>query len=117
MDFYCEQVLSGKLGIKPILETEHVFAFHHTNPYWPVHVVVIPKRHIGSLASLSATDVPIVNEMLAVAAELCWKLTEEYGGCRLSTNCGDHQTTKHLHFYIHSGARLRDEHGNPLPPA
>lgn len=114
MDFYCEEVLSGKLGIQPIMETGEVFAFHHTRPYWPIHIVVIPKRHIASLAVLSPEEMPIVQEMLAVAAEVCRKVTEEHGGCRLSTNCGDHQTTKHLHFYIHSGPRLRDEHGNLL---
>ena len=115
MDFYCDQVLSGRIAVERITETEQVLAFHHTQPYWPVHIVVIPKRHISSLAALEEGEMAIVQEMLTLAAEICRDVTAKEGGCRLSTNCGDHQTTKHLHFYIHSGSRLRDEHGIPIP--
>ncbi len=115
MDFYCDQVLSGRTSVEVVTETTRVLAFHHTQPYWPVHVVVIPKQHIASFVALEEGEMSIVQEMMEVAAELCRKITTEHGGCRLSTNCGDHQTTKHLHFYIHSGERIRDVHGNPLP--
>jgi histidine triad (HIT) family protein len=114
MDFYCAEVLSGKMAVQRLVETDHVLAFHHTQPYWPVHIVIIPKRHISSLAALEPADFPVVHELLAVAADLCKQVTQEHGGCRLSSNCGDHQSTKHLHFYIHSGARLRDVQGNPI---
>jgi histidine triad (HIT) family protein len=74
----------------------------------------VPKRHISSLAELQPDDVPIVQEMLSIAADLCRSVTAKHGGCRLSTNCGDHQSTPHLHFYIHSGTRLRHEDGAPI---
>ncbi len=57
-----------------------------------------------------------VHEMLAVSAQLCKEIVASHGGCRLSTNSGEYQTTKHLHFYIHSGTRLRDEHGTAITP-
>src|SRR5208282_5295863 len=66
MDFYCEQVLSGRVPVQRLAETEHVLAFHHTQPYWPVHIVIIPKRHIESLAALDEADLPIVHEMLTL---------------------------------------------------
>lgn len=116
MDFYCDQVLNGKVPVQKVVETDQVLAFHHTQPYWPVHLVIIPKKHIGSLATLEADDLPIVNEMLRVAADLCRQVTEEHGGCRLSTNSGHYQSTKHLHFYIHTAARLRNEDGSPVVP-
>jgi histidine triad (HIT) family protein len=116
MDFYCDEVLSGKTPVTVVAETGAVLAFEHTRPYWPVHVVVIPKQHIASLAALKEGEMEVVREMMEVAAALCRELTAKYGGCRLSTNCGDHQTTKHLHFYIHSGERIRDVHGNPIHP-
>jgi histidine triad (HIT) family protein len=115
-DFYCDEILTGAVPVDRIAETNDVLAFHHTRPYWPVHIVVIPKRHIASLAALSPDDLPIVQEMLFIAADLCRRVTSEHGGCRLSTNCGDHQSTPHLHFYIHSGPRLRLEDGTPLSP-
>lgn len=111
MDFYCDQILSGLVPVERVAETGHVLAFHHTQPYWPVHLVVTPKRHIPSLANLQPDDLRIAQEMLAVAADLCRQVTEQHGGCRLSTNVGDYQTTKHLHFYIHHGPRLRAEDG------
>ncbi len=114
MDFYCDQVLSGRVAVQRIVETDTVLAFHHTQPYWPVHIVIVPKRHIASLADLDPGDLAVVHEMITVAADLCRQVTAEHGGCRLSTNSGDHQTTKHLHFYIHSGERIRDEHGGPI---
>lgn len=115
MDFYCDEILSGKTKVARVAETANVLAFHHTQPYWGLHIVIIPKRHIPSLAEFEPADLPVIQEMFAMAAELCASVTEEYGGCRLSTNCGDYQTTKHLHFYIHNGLRLRDESGVPVP--
>jgi histidine triad (HIT) family protein len=115
MDFYCEEVLPGKVEVERLAETENVLAFHHTNPYWPVHIVVIPKMHIASLADVKPAEFSVVQEMWQMAADLCRKVVAERGGCRLSTNCGDHQSNKHLHFYIHSGKRLKDEQGNPIP--
>ena len=111
MDFYCDEVISGRVPVQRVVETESVLAFHHTQPYWPVHIVIVPKRHIPSLAALESGDLAVVHEMITVAAELCRQVTAEHGGCRLSSNSGDHQSTKHLHFYIHSGARIRDEQG------
>lgn len=115
-DFYCECVLTGRVPVSVVRETGNVLAFHHTQPYWPVHVVIIPKRHIESLATLTPSDLPIVHEMLEIAADITRDILTQHGGCRLSTNAGSFQDTKHLHFYIHSGARLRDEKGRPVAP-
>ena len=92
MDFYCDQVLTGQVPVERIAETENALAFHHTQPYWPVHIVIIPKRHIASLAALEPGESDIVYEMLDLAARLCRRVTQEHGGCRLSTNSGDYQT-------------------------
>jgi histidine triad (HIT) family protein len=110
-DFYCREILTGRLPVEPIAETDRILAFHHTKPYWQTHIVIIPKKHIPSLASLQSDDMTILQEMLSIAANLCRKISEEHGGCRLSTNVGSYQTTKHLHLYIHSGRRLRNEDG------
>jgi histidine triad (HIT) family protein len=114
VDFYCDQILSGRVPVDRVAETGNVLAFHHTQPYWPVHIVIIPKRHIASLAELSPEDMPVVQEMIQVASEVCRKIVAEKGGCRLSTNCGDFQTTGHLHFYVHYGNRLRNADGVPI---
>jgi histidine triad (HIT) family protein len=43
-DFYCSQIISGKVKIDVVFETERVIAFHHTNPYFEQHIVLIPKN-------------------------------------------------------------------------
>lgn len=114
MDFYCDEVLSGRTTVERLVESANVLAFRHTQPYWPVHIVVIPRRHIASLAEAQPADLPIIQELLAVAAELCRQVVAQHGGCRLSTNCGSYQSNNHLHFYIHHGDPLRDEHGGTI---
>lgn len=51
-DFYCEQVLSGKTEVEKVYETENVLAYYHTKPFYPVHIVTIPKKHIDSLLTI-----------------------------------------------------------------
>jgi histidine triad (HIT) family protein len=75
-DFYCEEVLSGRTPVQKVLETDDVLAYHHTRPFYPVHIVTIPKKHISSLITL------------------------EYGACRVITNLGKYQDSKHLHFHV-----------------
>jgi histidine triad (HIT) family protein len=55
-DFYCDEVLSGRTPVRKVIETDNVLAYHHTRPYYPVHLVVIPKKHISSLIALEVGD-------------------------------------------------------------
>lgn len=114
MDFYCDEILSGKTPVDKIVETDHLVAYHHTDPYWEVHVVVVPRRHIESLASLDGHDEALIVDFMRTLSELAGRISSEHGGCRVSTNVGSYQDNKHLHWYIHAGKRLRDESGNPL---
>lgn len=63
-DFYCDQVLSGKIQINKVLETENVLAYYHTKPFYPVHIVAIPKKHIPSLITLEESDNGLLLELL-----------------------------------------------------
>ena len=117
MDFYCDELFTGRISVKRVLETENVLAFHHTNPFWPVHIVVVPKKASSTRSPPSSPPIcRSSRELLTIAAELCRKVVAEHGGCRLSTNCGNYQCNTHLHFYIHHGERLRNEDGSVLPP-
>lgn len=108
-DIYCEQIIPGKLKVDIVFETELVMAFHHTKPYWERHVVIIPKAHIDSLSTYP--DNPELNRDFFEAIRQVTHLFEsEYGGCRISSNVGNYQTSKHLHWYVHQGKRI---HGEP----
>jgi histidine triad (HIT) family protein len=54
-DFYCDSVLSGRVPVRLVAETDRVLAFHHTSPAWDTHIVVIPKQHVRSLVDADAT--------------------------------------------------------------
>lgn len=110
-DFYCREVLSGKLSIQKIIENEEVLAFHHTKAYWEEHIVIIPKKHILSICSLEAEDKSLALALMNAIREICRMVETKYGGCRVSSNVGSYQDSKHLHFYVHAGRRLRDEDG------
>jgi histidine triad (HIT) family protein len=108
-DFYCEQVLSGKMPVETVLETDNVLAYRHTRPFWETHIVVIPKRHISSLLTLEKSDEPLLLEIFEVIRTVTAKVTEEKGAARVLTNLGDYQESKHLHFHINSGKQIRQD--------
>jgi len=106
-DFYCDEALSGRTPIKVLAETADVLAFHHTRPYWPVHIVVVPKQHVPSLTDLGDAGESTLHSVLAVVREVAVQVTAEHGAARVLTNLGRYQDSKHLHFHVSSGEPLR----------
>lgn len=108
-DIYCEQVLSGKTEVEKVLETENVLAFYHTRPFWETHIVVIPKLHISSLLALEKSDAELFLELFEVIKQVADKVIKQKGAGRVLTNLGKYQESKHLHFHINSGERIRPD--------
>lgn len=102
-DFYCDLALSGKVELDVEFEDQHVLAFHHTQPHWPVHIVVIPKQHIPSFTDLGGHSSEQLVHLIMVVQELAGKVEKEYGAARVLTNLGKYQDSKHLHFHINFG--------------
>lgn len=105
-DFYCDVAIPGKVALKKEFESEYVLAFHHTKPHWPVHIVVVPKKHIASFTNRSAEDEVGFQEVLKVVREIAAKVEKEHGAARILTNLGNYQDSKHLHFHINIGEPL-----------
>lgn len=105
-DFYCDDVLSGKIAVERVAETAHVLAFRHTRPAYPIHIVVIPKTHIPSLVDFAPGDDSLLLEMIGVIQQVAGKVLAEQGACRVVTNLGEYQESKHLHWHIVAGERL-----------
>jgi histidine triad (HIT) family protein len=106
-DFYCDNVLSGKVEVERLLETANALAFRHTRPFWETHIVVIPKRHISSLLMLDNDAILI--DIFAVIREIATEIVAKRGAARVLTNLGDYQDSKHLHFHVYSGKRVKTE--------
>lgn len=112
-DFYCTEIISGRTKVDTVFETELVMAFHHTDPYFEQHIVIIPKEHFDSLSSYP--NITTLNhDMFAAIKFVTGLLEKEFGACRISSNVGNYQSTKHLHWYVHFGKRLRAENGDFL---
>lgn len=105
-DFYCDNVLSGKIEVDKVHETDNVLAYHHTRPFWQTHIAVIPKRHISSLLTLESSDDEIFLELFEVIRKVADSVVAEIGAARVLTNLGEYQDSKHLHFHVYSGDRV-----------
>lgn len=106
-DFYCDVALPNIDSLDVVHDTGGVLAYHHTRPFWQTHIVVVPKRHVQSLTTLTAGDEPLVRELLAVVAAVSAKVEDEHGAARVLTNLGAYQDSKHLHVHVSSGERIR----------
>jgi histidine triad (HIT) family protein len=98
------RIARGEIPSRKVFEDDEIFAFHDINPARPMHLLVIPKRHITSLATASEADVPTLGRMLAVAD----RLATENGspdGFRVIINTGrvGQQEVQHLHAHIVGG--------------
>lgn len=106
-DFYCEKILTGAIEVPVCYENDQVFAFHHTNPIWEHHIVLLPKKHVESLIALEEADNELLLELMRAAKAIAGDLMARCGAARVYTNLGDYQSSKHLHWHIGSGKQLR----------
>ena len=106
-DFYCGKLLPGLLQVQVYFENEQVFAFHHTNPIWEHHIVLLPKKHVSSLLALGEWDDGLLLELMRTAKMIAADLMARCGGARVYTNLGEYQSSKHLHWHIGGGKQLR----------
>ncbi len=104
---FCK-IVGGEVPSKKVYEDEDVYAFHDINPNAPVHVLVIPKTHIPSIAAVDETNIETVSRVMTAIPKIASALGLSENGYRVITNCGEDagQTVKHLHFHILGGKKL-----------
>lgn len=102
-DFYCDVALADPSALDVVHEDERVLAFHHTRPFWQVHVVVVPKRHLASLTTVTEDDEADVRALLRVVQVVARDVEAEHGAAAVLTNLGAYQDSRHLHVHVHSG--------------
>ena len=104
---FCK-IIAGEIPSKKVYEDENVYAFHDINPNAPVHVLVIPKKHIASIQEVTAENVAAVSAVLQAIPTIAAELGLAEKGYRVITNCGEDggQTVGHLHFHILGGKKL-----------
>lgn len=97
---FCK-IAEKEIPSNAVYEDEHILCFHDLEPQAPVHVLIIPKKHIASLSDVTMEDQAVLGHVLVKVAEIA-KLLELENGYRLVNNCGEDgmQTVKHLHFHL-----------------
>jgi histidine triad (HIT) family protein len=105
-DFYCDLAIPRASELEVVFEDEYVLAFHHTRPFWPTHIVVVPKRHLPSLTTVRHDDEDDLRALLAAVQQVARDVEEAEGAAGVLTNLGAYQDSKHLHIHVYSGEKL-----------
>jgi histidine triad (HIT) family protein len=103
---FCK-IVAGEIPAKKLYEDEHAIAFTDINPQAPVHVLIVPRRHISSHAQATRSDASLLGHMLNVASEIA----QQQGlgrGYRTVINTGPDggQTVDHLHMHLLGGRAM-----------
>ena len=104
---FCE-IVAGRIPAKVAYQDDEVLAFHDINPQAPVHVLLVPKRHITSLVDLTTDDDAVVGGLVRKARDLAATLGLQERGFRLVFNCGDDAgySVYHIHLHLVGGRTL-----------
>jgi len=108
MDCVFCRIVAGEIPADIFHQDEEVIAFRDINPLAPTHLLVIPKKHIPSLAELSEDESPLIGDMVKTANQLARREGIAQSGYRLVINCGQQggQLVPHLHMHLLGGRQL-----------
>jgi len=92
--------MSFAIPVRRLRETASLLAFHHPNPAYPVHVLIVPKQACASLMELSTQDTRFLADLVETVQRLVRELELESKGYRLVVNGGEYQDVAQLHFHL-----------------
>lgn len=106
---FCK-IIAGEIPSKKVYENEYVYAFEDINPMAPVHILVIPKKHITNVLEINSENSDIVAHIFEAVPEIA-KQQKLEKGFRVVSNCNEYgcQSVFHLHFHILGGKQLSVE--------
>lgn len=106
---FCK-IVKGTIPSSKVYEDAEVVAFDDIHPMAPVHVIVIPKKHIPTLLDVTAENMNAVNAMVAAAREVARIKGIDKRGFRTVINCNEEggQVIFHLHMHVLGGKKLKD---------
>ena len=102
------RIVKGELPSDKVFENEEILAFHDINPVAPVHVLVIPRKHIASVMEIGEEDKTLIGGIHLAIQEVARLTGVVENGFRVVTNIGRHgqQTVPHLHYHVIGGRQL-----------
>jgi len=104
---FCK-IINDEIPSRKVYEDEEVLAFHDVNPQAPVHVLVIPKKHIAKVSDMDGEDEPLLGKLVHVSKKVADDLGILEDGFRLVINNGKkaNQTVFHIHLHVIGGRRM-----------
>ena len=101
---FCK-IEKGEIPATKVYEGDRVFAIEDINPQAPVHILIIPKKHLSTLADVTKDDEPLMGEIISMGTQLAGEKGLDETGYRLVVNCGAGagQSVFHIHFHLLGG--------------
>lgn len=105
MDCIFCQIASGQVASEIVYQDDDIVAFNDINPEAPIHILIIPRKHLASLNEATLEDAALIGKVILTASKLAKEREVEESGYRLVANTGPQagQTVKHLHFHLLAG--------------
>jgi histidine triad (HIT) family protein len=102
---FCK-IVTGQIPANKVYEDDEILAFHDIHPWAPVHILMVPKLHIASMADVTDAHAPLLGRMMALSPRLMKELGVT-NGFRHVVNTGrdGHQEVMHLHLHVMGGPR------------
>lgn len=103
---FCK-IINGEIPSNKVYEDDEILAFKDINPIAPVHILVIPKKHISCAKDIEPIDEALIGRMFTVIKQVANELKLD-NGYRIVNNCGEDggQEVMHLHFHLLGGKKL-----------
>jgi len=107
---FCK-IIKGEIPSEKVYEDEEILAFKDINPAAPIHILVIPKKHIEKLTDLEVEDEVLIGKIYTTINKIAKEQGFKEQGFRVIANCGKDagQEVMHIHFHILGGKVLGDK--------
>jgi histidine triad (HIT) family protein len=104
---FCK-IVAGTVPSSKVYENDEILAFHDIAPVAPMHIVIIPKKHIETMNDVKEEDLYLIAEVHKAAKQIAIDLGIAESGYRLVSNCGQEggQVVYHIHYHLLGGTRL-----------
>ncbi len=105
---FCK-IVSGDIPGDIVYQDDEIVAFNDINPQAPVHVLVIPRKHIATHNDLTKNDTQLIGSLLVKIKSMAQNIQELNKGYRIVTNCGSEsgQSVFHVHFHLLGGRPMQ----------
>lgn len=104
---FCK-IIKGEIPSEKVYEDEDILAFKDINPAAPIHVLIIPKKHIATLMEITPEDNELMSKIMSSVQKVAKIMGVDEKGFRLIANCGPDsgQEVMHIHFHLLAGRNM-----------